>query len=164
MWLEALRPLVSGSVSRIASCPLEPGATASGAARHFTRQVLSSWGLRVLAEDAVLIVSELVTNALRYGTHDVESAVGGSPARDRLVHDPAELILLRRPSEMVCAVTDPGAEPPVLAPSDPLGEAGRGLQIIEAVAAAWGCTRLNAHKKAVWATLSVPGTDEAPGI
>jgi anti-sigma regulatory factor (Ser/Thr protein kinase) len=149
MWPEALRPPVQGTASQIASCPLDRGGTASGAARDFTRQILGSWGLLVLAEDATVIVSELVTNALRHGA---DPAIGAG-------HDRVELILLRQPGQMVCAVTDPGAEPPVKAAPDPSAEAGRGLHVIEALAAAWGWTRVDAHKKAVWATLSVPGTD-----
>ena len=154
-WLEAVPPPTLGAC-QIASCPLDPGATASGAARDFTNQILGSWGLLVLAEDAAVIVSELVTNALCHGVHDANGAAHDGPAHDRV-----ELILLRRAGEMVCAVTDPGAGHPVLGTTDParLG----GLCVIEALAAIWGWTRLDAHKKAVWATLSVPGMDGATG-
>lgn len=153
MWLEAAPPSPPGSARQIASCPLDPGATASGAARDFTRQILGSWGLLVLAEDAAVIVSELVTNALQHG------ARGNGLGPDGPGHDRVELILLRRPGQMVCVVTDPGAEPPVLTAPDLDAEAGRGLHVIEALAAAWGWTRLDAHKKAVWATLSAPVMD-----
>lgn len=155
-WLEALPPATAGRAWQIASCPLDPGATASGAARDFTRQILGSWGLLMLAEDAAVIVSELVTNALCHGVHDMNWHDGPG-------HDRVELILFRRPGEMVCAVTDPGAEAPVMAAPDLCAEAGRGLHVIEALAASWGWTRLDAHKKAVWAALSVPGIDEPTG-
>jgi anti-sigma regulatory factor (Ser/Thr protein kinase) len=151
LWLEVLPCPTSGRAGQIASCPLDPGATAPGAARDFTRQILGSWGLLVLAEDAAVIVSELVTNALRHGVRDTNG-----PGHDRV-----ELILLRRPGQMLCAVTDPGAEPPVLAAPDLSAEAGRGLHVIEALAAAWGWTRLDASNKAVWAALSVSGADGA---
>ena len=154
-WLEAAPPPALGAC-QIASCPLDPGGTASGAARDFTRQILGSWGLLVLAEDAAVIVSELVTNALCHGVSDRDG-----PVRDGLAHDRVELILLRRAGEMVCAVTDPGAGHPVLGTTDSTAEAGRGLCVIEALAATWGWTRLDAHKKAVWATLSIPGADGA---
>lgn len=156
-WLRAVPPPTPGAC-QIASCPLDPGATASGAARDFTRQILGSWGLLVLAEDAAVIVSELVTNALCHGVRDTNGA-----ARDGPAHDRVELILLRRAGEMVCAVTDPGAGHPVLGTPKPTAEAGRGLCVIESLAATWGWTRLDAHKKAVWATLSVPGADGASG-
>jgi anti-sigma regulatory factor (Ser/Thr protein kinase) len=145
-WRDA-RPPLRGSASQRASCPLDPGATACGAARDFTRQILGSWGLLVLAEDAAVIVSELVTNALQHGTR---GAIGTG-------HERVELILMRQPDHMICAVTDPGAEPPVMMPPDPCAEAGRGLHVINALAATWGWTRLDAHKKAVWATLILPG-------
>jgi hypothetical protein len=156
-WLEAAQPPALGAC-QIASCPLDPGSTASGAARDFTQQILGSWGLLVLAEDAAVIVSELVTNALCHGVSDTDG-----PARDGPAHDRVELILLRRAGEMVCAVTDPGAGHPVLGTQDPAAEAGRGLRVIEALAATWGWTRLDAHKKAVWATLNVPAVDGASG-
>jgi anti-sigma regulatory factor (Ser/Thr protein kinase) len=148
-WLEALPPAVRGQASQIASCPLDPGATASGAARDFTRQILGSWGLLALAEDATVIVSELVTNAL---CHAVRSMSGTA-------HDRVELILLRRPAQMVCVVTDPCTEPPVLVPPDPEAEVGRGLHVIDALSAAWGWARVGVDKKAVWATLGVPDLD-----
>ena len=171
-WLAAVPPRTRGTC-QTASCPLDPGATASGAARDFTRQILGSWGLLCLAEDAAVIVSELVTNAVRHGVRDTNGSVGRAlvadgPVVDETVldgpgHDRVELILLRRPGQMVCAVTDPGAGHPVLAAPDPSAEAGRGLHVIEALAAAWGWTRLDAHKKAVWAALSLRGTDEGNG-
>jgi anti-sigma regulatory factor (Ser/Thr protein kinase) len=153
-WLEALPTATAGRACLIASCPLDPGATAPGAARDFTRQILGSWGLLILAEDAAVIVSELVTNALCHGIRAADAAVRCGPFHDRV-----ELILLRRPGEMVCAVTDPGAGHPVVAAPDPCAEAGRGLHVIEALAASWGWTRLDACKKAVWATLTLECTD-----
>src|SRR5215469_973518 len=166
-WLEAAPPPALGAC-QIASCPLDPGGTASGAARDFTRQILGSWGLLVLAEDAAVIVSELVTNALCHGVRDANGAardgpVRDGPVRDGAAHDRVELILLHRAGEMVCAVTDPGAGHPVLGTTDPAAEAGRGLCVIEALAASWGWTRLDTYKKAVWATLSIPGADGAKG-
>jgi len=155
-WLGAVPPPTLGGC-QIASCPLDPGATAPGAARDFTRQILGSWGLLVLAEDAVVIVSELVTNALCHGVCDTNGPGREGPVPGSPVHDRVELILLRRAGEMVCAVTDPGVGHPVLRIPDPSAEAGRGLYVIESLAATWGWTRLDAHKKAVWAALSIPG-------
>jgi anti-sigma regulatory factor (Ser/Thr protein kinase) len=157
-WLGELPSAAAATGFQVASCPLDRGVTASGTARDFTRQILGSWGLRELAEDAVVIVSELVTNALRHGARDRNGSV-----RDGSGHERVELILLRRPGQMVCAVTDRGAEPPVLARPDPSAEAGRGLCVVEALAATWGWTRLGTHKKAVWATLTVPVRDGGNG-
>lgn len=128
---------------------LEAGQGAAQA-REFTRHVVQSWGLAVLAEDATLIVSELVTNALRHG-------VGGEamPAG-------VELMLCRRAGLMACAVIDSGADLPLLLPPDHGAETGRGLHVVEALSASWGWARLGGHSKAVWATLRAPGTQCAP--
>src|SRR5215472_9904383 len=97
--LQAVPPPILGAC-QIASCPLDPGTTASGAARDFTRQILGSWGLLVLAEDAAVIVSELVTNALCHGIRDMDGPARDGPVRDGPAHDRVELILLRRAGEM----------------------------------------------------------------
>lgn len=124
---------------------LEAGA-ASAKAREFTRHVLHSWGLLELAEDATVVVSELVTNALRHGARGTGDAAA----------DGIELILCRRAGLLACAVADPGAEPPLLMPPDPAAETGRGLHVVQALSAAWGWTRLSGQCKAVWAMLRVP--------
>src|SRR5260370_36788090 len=63
VWLGALPSAAAATGFQVASCPLDPGVTACGAARDFTRQILGSWGLLGLAEAAVLIVSERVPHA-----------------------------------------------------------------------------------------------------
>jgi len=120
--------------------------TASAKAREFTRHVLRSWGLMVLAEDATIVVSELVTNALRHGCRSASDV-----ARDGI-----ELVLCRRADLVACAVADAGTEPPLLMAPDPAAETGRGLHVVEALSACWGWTRLTGQCKAVWATLRVP--------
>jgi anti-sigma regulatory factor (Ser/Thr protein kinase) len=124
---------------------------AAKAARDFSGRTLRGWGLPVLADDAAVIVSELVSNALRHGA-------GG---RNGAAYDCIELILWRRPGQIICAVTDPGTGTPVLAQPDPLAEAGRGLHVVQALCATWGWTRLGGGRKAVWAALPVPGAEGA---
>src|SRR5260370_24866941 len=121
VWLGALPSAAAATGFQVASCPLDPGVTACGAARDFTRQILGSWGLLGLAEDAVVIVSELVTNALRHGVRGRNGRVRDGSGLERV-----ELILLRCPGQMVCAVTHQGAEPPVLARPDPPAARGPG--------------------------------------
>lgn len=123
--------------------------TASAMAREFTRNVLRSWGLMALAEDATIVVSELVTNALRHGCRSA-----GDAALDGI-----ELILCRRADLVACAVADSGTEPPLLMAPDPVAETGRGLHVVEALSASWGWTRLTGQCKAVWATLRVPSPE-----
>jgi hypothetical protein len=52
-------------------------------------------------------------------------------------------------------VTDRSPLPPVLGAADADAESGRGLQVVAAIAAAWGWTMLGACSKAVWAALGI---------
>ncbi len=144
----ALLPAARWVGRQIVSGQLETG-LAARAAREFTGQILRGWGLLTLAEDVAVIVSELVTNALRHGGCGVNGAA----------HNSIELILWRRSGQVVCAVTDPGAEAPVLGQPDRLAEAGRGLHVVQALSATWGWTRLGGRRKAVWAAIPVPGRE-----
>jgi anti-sigma regulatory factor (Ser/Thr protein kinase) len=135
---------------QVVSCQPDLGLAAK-AAREFSAQTLRGWGLPVLADDAAVIVSELVSNAIRHGVADRN---GNSAAYDRI-----ELILWRRSGQIICAVTDPGTGTPALANPDPLAEQGRGLHVVEALAATWGWTRLGDCRKAVWAALPAPGAE-----
>jgi anti-sigma regulatory factor (Ser/Thr protein kinase) len=148
----ALLPAARWVCRQVAASPRDAGLACRGA-REFTGQILRGWGLLALAEDATMIVSELVTNALLHGC-DLSAAA----------QDQVELIMWRRAGQMVCAVTDPGAEAPVLVSPEPLAEAGRGLQVVQALAATWGWTRLGGCRKAVWAALPVPGGDAGSAI
>jgi hypothetical protein len=122
----------------------EPVPPSIKAARDFTTETLLDWGLRGLVQDATLVVSELVTNALRHGARDGDDRTG----RDR-----PELILWARTGYLVCVVIDSSAGPPVRVPAGPAREDGRGLQVVQALASRWGWSMLGVHRKAVWAVL-----------
>jgi len=124
---------------------------AAKAAREYSERVLRGWGLQALADDAAVIVSELVSNAIRHGVNG-----RGDPAWDCI-----ELILWRRPGQIICAVTDPGTGTPAMTSPDPLAEQGRGLHVVEALSVTWGWTRLGSPGKAVWAVLEVPDAERA---
>jgi Histidine kinase-like ATPase domain len=117
------------------------------AAREFARETLLSWDMSAAFQDTAVVVSELVTNALCHGARVV--ADGVAPGQ-------VEFSLWHRASHLVCAVTDPSAEPPVLRQPDPGSEAGRGLQVVQALATTWGWAMLGLHRKMVWAALRVP--------
>lgn len=123
-----------------------PGSTK--AARDFTRTAIRTWQLDLLADDAVLVASELATNAIRHGT---------SPAADDQAAAQIGLTWWYQKSCLVCVVTDRSTEPPVLALADLDAESGHGLQIVHALAASWGAAMLGAGAKAVWAALQLPG-------
>jgi anti-sigma regulatory factor (Ser/Thr protein kinase) len=118
---------------------LDPDPESARAAREFTVATLSGWNLENLADEAVIIATELVTNAIKHG-----AAVG---------HGQVELAWQRHATRVICIVVDGSARPPVLAAADVSAESGRGLLVIEALAASWGWMMVGATQKAVWAVL-----------
>jgi two-component sensor histidine kinase len=97
-----------------------------------------------LTDLAELVVSELVTNALRHGI----------PSARRLTSDcPVRLKLLGQAPYLMCMVTDPGTEIPVLRESGAFAESGRGLNVVESCCVRWGWHLLDGGGKVVWALL-----------
>jgi hypothetical protein len=133
----------AGRQDRITLAPVPQSARA---AREFTAGTLRRWRLDSLASDAVLIASELVTNAIDHGDQ------AGAPL---------ELTWSWQASQLICVVTDRAAEPPVVATADTEAESGHGLQIVGALVAAWGWTMLGNGEKAVWAALPLPAPKAA---
>jgi two-component sensor histidine kinase len=113
--------------------------------------MLTCWGLEALADDAEMIVDELVVNAVLHGTRAGlsrnRSGVQGSGLTV------LRLCMLRRAGEVMLAVVDPGNETPVPRQPDWGGESGRGLQIVGALSHVWGWSPIAGHGKAVWAVL-----------
>lgn len=118
-------------------------------ARHFVREMLTCWGLECMADDAEMIVDELVVNAVLHGTR----AGGMRPGAPSVLR----LCLLRRIGEVMLAVVDPGNEAPKPREPDWTGESGRGLQIVGALSHVWGWSPIAGHGKAVWAVLKDEG-------
>ncbi|MET9957734.1 ATP-binding protein [Streptomyces sp. NPDC006326] len=125
--------------------PAEPGAVR--AARHAVRGQLRSWGLEAVGDVTVLLVSELVTNSLRYASGPIgvrlerrESAVDGDS------EGPALLV----------EVSDPLPDPPRKRLAAPGDEGGRGLHLVAVSAQSWG-TRHGKSGKTVWFELALPG-------
>jgi anti-sigma regulatory factor (Ser/Thr protein kinase) len=110
--------------------PLRYAPQSASAARRLTGDTLRHWGLTALAEDAMLIVAELVANAV---SHTVPSAASSEPGGEYL-----GLRLLRRPGEVICAVLDPSDAAPALGRPGALEEGGRGLQLVDALSDVWG--------------------------
>ncbi|KOV63915.1 SpoIIE family protein phosphatase [Streptomyces sp. MMG1121] len=95
---------------------------------------LDTWGLSEAAFTAELVVSELVTNAIRYGSH---------PIRLRLIHDAATLI---------CEVSDTSHTAPHLRRAKIFDEGGRGLLLVAQLTQRWG-SRHTPEGKTIWAEL-----------
>ena len=111
----------------------------ASAARRLTRDVLlTHWGLSApLAEDTVLLVSELVGNAVRH--------TGAQTLWLRL--------LLRR-GRIRVEVRDPSRGLPCLLPVQELDVSGRGLFLVDRLSARWGVDLLP-HGKTTWFEMGV---------
>ncbi|WP_417178502.1 SpoIIE family protein phosphatase [Streptomyces scabiei] len=115
--------------------PREPRSV--GRAREYARGRLQAWDLEPLIDTAELLVSELVTNALRYGEGEI---------RLRLLLD----------RTLVCEVWDAGLVQPRRRRARDTDEGGRGLQLVGLLSAAWG-SRRTPRGKTVWFELPLPG-------
>ncbi len=116
-------------------CDLPAAPEAAGMARRLVREVLTQAGASHLMDDAMLVMSELATNAVRYGA---------APIRAHAGIEGGSLIL---------AVQDSRASdlpyPKVLTATEPNG---RGMHLVAAMASRWGWDR-NANSKVVWAEI-----------
>ncbi|MEV6567204.1 SpoIIE family protein phosphatase [Streptomyces kronopolitis] len=105
-------------------------------ARSLTADRLTAWGLDGLVFTFELIVSELVTNAVRYGTGGI---------RLRLIRQDA----------LFCEVSDASSSSPRMRHARTTDEGGRGLFLVAQLARRWG-TRYTADGKIVWAEEHLP--------
>lgn len=144
-WLSACdgRAQLHGDRPLVASRDLPPEIESPGIARNVTKATLVRWSLGEFYDDAAVVVSELVTNAIRYGL-----STGSASSALRLV-------LVRYERQLVCMVTDPADTAPRMQEPDWVAETGRGLHIIEAMSRAWGWTPLLGGGKAVWASFTI---------
>ncbi|MER6838413.1 SpoIIE family protein phosphatase [Streptomyces cellulosae] len=113
---------------------LEPEDAAPGRARRLARRQLSRWGMDELSDSVELLVSEVVTNAVRYASR------------------PVTLRLLRT-DVLRCEVGDDVPQLPRLRQARATDEGGRGLYLVNRLARRWGATRLSTGK-VVWFELN----------
>ena len=133
---------------------LELGAypTAIPCARLHARLVVTEWGLGALADSAELIVSELVTNAVRAGEGLTASRYEG---RRRPGLPPVRLWLQSDRERLVVMVWDGSDRMPQRAAPDAESQGGRGLWLVEARSDEWGAfTPARASGKVVWARIT----------
>jgi anti-sigma regulatory factor (Ser/Thr protein kinase) len=133
---------------RLARCVLQGEPVSSKTARDFTRATLADWGLTQMYEDTEMVVSELVTNALRHGLRGLPPHGAVAPM--------LQLVLLRHERRLVTVVTDPGDQAPALSERGEYSESGRGLRIVAALSGSWGWAPLVTGGKAVWAAFDLP--------
>jgi len=135
--------MTAGTAAHLSSVlEFAPLPTAVPCARLHSVHVLHEWGLRELAEDAALIVSELMTNA-----RDASAALPERP--------PITLRLLVDEKSLLIEVWDqsPLDLEPCEADSD--DECGRGLAVVAALSTRWGSERIGYRRKVVWAELAL---------
>ncbi|MFG3078176.1 SpoIIE family protein phosphatase [Streptomyces sp. NPDC048225] len=113
---------------------LDPEDAAPGKARRLARRALARWGMEDLTDSVELLVSEVVTNAVRYASK------------------PVTLRLLRT-DVLRCEVGDDVPQLPRLRQARATDEGGRGLYLVNRLARRWGATRLSTGK-VVWFELN----------
>ena len=123
---------------------VEPDAAALGALRAEVSSLAGPWGLSEDDLDVLLlIVSELVSNAVEH-------------ARTTSV------VIVRRLASLVrVIVIDGSSSPPSLQPYDVTAPRGRGLQMVDKLAARWGW-EWHRDGKTVWATMNLTGASPLP--
>ncbi|AZS74804.1 histidine kinase [Streptomyces lydicus] len=121
--------------------PSDPAAVAP--VRAGCLRMLESWGLAAIDFTTELILSELITNAIRYGAQ---------PIRVRLLYDRA----------LICEVSDGTSASPHLRRAATTDEGGRGLFLVAQFAHRWG-TRYTPGGKVIWTEQSLDGSRPEPG-
>ncbi|MFG3509377.1 SpoIIE family protein phosphatase [Streptomyces sp. NPDC047821] len=120
----------------VATWELVAEATAAAQARTLTAEQLTAWGLEEMLFTTELIVSELITNAFRYG---------GGPITLRLIRD----------RHLICEVSDTSSTSPHLRRARSTDEGGRGLFLVAQLTERWG-TRYTRDGKTIWTEQALP--------
>ncbi|KND28245.1 SpoIIE family protein phosphatase [Streptomyces acidiscabies] len=120
----------------VAALDVEPDPSQVPLVRKFAVERLESWGLDEAAFVTELVVSELVTNAIRYGA---------PPIRLRLIRD----------ASLICEVFDASSTAPHLRRARAFDEGGRGLLLVAQLTQGWG-TRHSADGKTIWCSQPLP--------
>ncbi|MEU7550781.1 SpoIIE family protein phosphatase [Streptomyces sp. NPDC044571] len=125
---------------RIAEWEVPANPAAVSRVRGASSAQLTAWGLEDIAFTTELILSELVTNAIRYGS---------APIRVRMLRD----------RTLICEVSDSSSTSPHLRYAATTDEGGRGLFLVAQYADRWG-TRYTERGKVIWAELPLTGGKE----
>ncbi|MEV8431404.1 SpoIIE family protein phosphatase [Streptomyces chartreusis] len=127
---------------RIADWDVQPDPAAVAGMRDAVSDKLEAWGLAELGFTMELILSELITNAIRYGAE---------PIHVRLIRD----------RTLTCEVSDGSSTSPHLRYAATTDEGGRGLFLVSQMAERWG-TRYTPQGKVIWAEQALPEIIEEP--
>ncbi|MEU1294726.1 SpoIIE family protein phosphatase [Streptomyces sp. NPDC005840] len=124
------------SADRVAEWGVPSDPASVGEVRAAVTRRLAGWGLDELAFTTELVLSELVTNAIRYGAE---------PIRVRMLFD----------RTLICEVHDGSSTSPHLRYAAMTDEGGRGLFLVSQLAERWG-TRYTPDGKVIWAEQQLP--------
>ncbi len=122
---------------RVATWDVPPDPAHVAVVRQAATEQLAVWGLAEAAFVTELVVSELVTNAIRYGA---------PPIHLRLIRDRA----------LICEVSDASSTSPHLRRAHAYDEGGRGLLLVAQLTQRWG-SRQTVAGKTIWAEQPLPG-------
>ncbi|MEU5536577.1 SpoIIE family protein phosphatase [Streptomyces sp. NPDC020362] len=114
--------------------PHDPAAVSG--MRGAVSEKLEEWGLAELGFGMELVLSELITNAIRYGSE---------PIHVRLIRD----------RTLICEVSDGSSTSPHLRYAATMDEGGRGLFLVSQMTERWG-TRYTPQGKVIWAEVALP--------
>jgi signal transduction histidine kinase len=120
----------------IAQWIMRPHPRTASQIRCVIRTTLEGWGLTEYVETAALLVTELVSNAIRFASRPIT-------------------VRLMRTEALLCEVTDDDHRLPVLREPGETDEGGRGLYLVSHLAGRWGASRTTSGK-AVWFELALP--------
>jgi anti-sigma regulatory factor (Ser/Thr protein kinase) len=137
-----------------------------GTARDFCLSTMRRWGVQDRSDDVAVVVSELLTNALRHGVRQAQARTQAQPPAGaaHLNRWPVRLGLVQPGHFVLCAVADPSPRLPEPKEPDYLDESGRGLHVISALSDRWGCTAPTEAGKVVWALFSVHLDQNQPDL
>ena len=125
-----------GQEEAVAAWDVMADAAAVSRVRSESVRRMVSWGLEEAAFVTELVVSELVTNAIRYGV---------PPIQLRLIHDDV----------LTCEVSDASSTAPHMRRARVFDEGGRGLLLVAQLTQRWG-TRQTSTGKTIWCEQSLP--------
>lgn len=136
------------------SCVALPAMTSSVAtARVHTRALMEKWDLMAVVDDAEVVVSEIVTNAIK-ATNAIPEPASYPDLYDRL--EVVCLCVYLDGGDLVIEVWDPKYESPERRDVDLYDEGGRGLWLVESLSREWGTRWPPTGGKIVWARMTCP--------
>lgn len=127
---------------------------AAGRARTFTGQTLATWRLPHLIDTAELLVSELITNAVKHAGGVTDPSADLSWLAGKV---PPVLLGVSVLDALLIEVWDVSSTPPLRRTAEADAESGRGLELVDALSMEWGCRVLATGGKIIWLALALDG-------